>query len=96
MLGITNHSKLPLRLLTIGGFVLSFMSLIVAVIFLIAKLVFWDFFQLGLAPLLIGIFFFGAIQAFFIGVLGEYIGSIHTKVRNMPLVIEVERINFDD
>jgi glycosyltransferase involved in cell wall biosynthesis len=96
MLGITNHSKLPLRLLTIGGFVLSFMSLIVAVVFLIAKLVFWDIFQLGLAPLLIGIFFFGAIQAFFIGVLGEYIGSIHTKVRNMPLVIEVERINFDD
>jgi glycosyltransferase involved in cell wall biosynthesis len=96
MLGITNHSKLPLRLLTIGGFVLSFLSLIVAVIFLIAKLVFWDIFQLGLAPLLIGIFFFGAVQAFFIGVLGEYIGSIHTKVRNMPLVIEAERINFDD
>lgn len=96
MLGITNHSKLPLRLLTIGGFVLSFMSLIVAIAFLIAKLVFWDVFQLGLAPLLIGIFFFGAVQAFFIGVLGEYIGSIHTKVRKMPLVIESERINFDD
>ena len=66
-----------------------------AVGFLIAKLIFWNSFQLGTAPMLIGIFFFGAIQTFFIGVIGEYIGSIHTQVRNMPLVIEQERINFD-
>lgn len=94
MLGITNHSKIPLRLMTMGGFVLSIFSLMMAICFLIAKLVFWDSFQLGMAPMLIGIFFFGAVQTFFIGVLGEYIGSIHTQVRHMPLVIEKERINF--
>lgn len=94
MLGITNHSKMPLRLMTMGGFLLSFMSLLVALIFLIAKLVYWNSFQLGMAPILIGIFFFGAIQTFFIGVLGEYIGSIQTQVRNMPLVVEMERVNF--
>jgi len=94
MIGITNHSKIPLRIMTIGGFGLSFLSALVAVGFLIAKLIFWNSFQLGTAPMLIGIFFFGAIQTFFIGVIGEYIGSIHTQVRNMPLVIEQERINF--
>ncbi len=95
MLGITNHSKVPLRIMTIGGFALSLLSLLTAMSFLIAKLVFWDSFQLGMAPILIGLFFFGAMQAFCIGLLGEYIGSIHTKVRNMPLVIESERVNFD-
>jgi hypothetical protein len=94
MLGITNHSKIPLRLMAMGGFALSFLSLIVALIFLIAKLLYWDSFQLGTAPIIIGIFFFGAIQSFFIGILGEYIGSIHTQVRNMPLVTEIERVNF--
>jgi glycosyltransferase involved in cell wall biosynthesis len=95
MLGITNHSKIPLRLMTFSGFILAFLSLMVSISFLIAKLVYWDSFQLGTAPVLIGIFFFGAIQAFFIGVLGEYIGSIHTQVRNMPLVVELERVNFN-
>lgn len=94
MLGITNHSKIPLRVMTMGGFLLSFLSLLVAIGFLIAKLTFWNSFEIGTAPILIGIFFFAAIQMFFIGLLGEYIGSIHTKVRNMPLVIESERINF--
>lgn len=94
MLGITNHSKLPLRLMAMGGFLLSILSLLVAFGFLIAKLVFWNYFQLGISPMLIGIFFFGAIQMFFIGLLGEYIASIHTQVRNMPLVIEAERVNF--
>jgi polyisoprenyl-phosphate glycosyltransferase len=94
MLGITNHSKIPLRLMALGGFALSFLSLIVAIIFLFAKLLYWDSFQLGTAPIIIGIFFFGAIQAFFIGILGEYIGSIHTQVRKMPLVTELERVNF--
>lgn len=94
MLGITNHSKIPLRLMAMSGFLLSFLSLLVALMFFVAKLVYWDSFQLGTAPILIGIFFFGAIQAFFIGVLGEYIGSIHTQVRKMPLVVEMERVNF--
>ena len=94
MLGITNHSKIPLRLMAMCGFLLAILSLVVAIFFLIAKFVYWDSFQLGTAPILIGIFFFGAIQAFFIGVLGEYIGSIHTQVRDMPLVVELERVNF--
>ncbi|SBT03580.1 Glycosyl transferase [Candidatus Accumulibacter aalborgensis] len=95
MLGITNHSKLPLRLMAMSGFLLSLLSLLVALAFLIAKLAYWDSFQLGTAPMLIGIFFFGAMQTFFIGVIGEYIASIHTQVRNMPLVVEIERVNFD-
>jgi glycosyltransferase involved in cell wall biosynthesis len=94
MIGITNHSKVPLRLMTIGGFLVSFLSVLAALGFLIAKLVSWDSFQLGTAPILIGLFFFGAVQAFFIGIIGEYIGSIYTQVRNMPLVIELERVNF--
>lgn len=94
MLGITNHSKIPLRLMAMSGFILSFLSLLVAMAFFIAKLLYWNSFQLGSAPMLIGIFFFGAVQTFFIGVLGEYVGSIHTQVRKMPLVIESERVNF--
>lgn len=94
MLGITNHSKLPLRLMAMGGFLLSILSLLAAFGFLIAKLLFWNYFQIGISPILIGIFFFGAVQMFFIGLLGEYIASIHTQVRNMPLVIEAERVNF--
>jgi glycosyltransferase involved in cell wall biosynthesis len=95
MLGITNHSKLPLRLMTMAGFGVSLLSLFTALVYLAAKLVFWNSFQVGIAPLLIGIFFFGAVQLFFMGLIGEYIGAIHTKVRNMPLVIEQERVNFD-
>jgi glycosyltransferase involved in cell wall biosynthesis len=95
MLGITNHSKVPLRLMAMGGFALAILSLLAAFGFLVAKLLFWNSFQVGVAPILIGIFFFGAIQMLFIGLLGEYIGSIHTKIRDMPLVIELERVNFD-
>jgi glycosyltransferase involved in cell wall biosynthesis len=94
MLGITNHSKIPLRMMAMSGFLLAFLSLMVAIFYLLAKLTNWNSFQLGMSPILISIFFFGAIQAFFIGVIGEYIGSIHTQVRNMPLVVEVERVNF--
>lgn len=95
MLGITNHSKIPLRIATMTGFAISLLSLLVALIYLVAKLVFWNSMQLGTAPLLIGIYFFGAVQLFFIGVLGEYIGSIHTQVHKRPRVVERERINFD-
>jgi hypothetical protein len=92
MLGITNHSKVPLRLLTLGGFMLSIVSMAIALFFLVAKLVFWNSFSLGLAPILIGMFFFASVQMLFIGLLGEYIGAIYTK---LPLVVELERINFD-
>lgn len=95
MLGIVNHSKLPLRLLTMAGFALALLSFLVALAYLVLKLLFWNSFNLGMAPLLIGIFFFGAMQLFFMGFLGEYIGSIHTRVRQIPRVIEDERVNFD-
>lgn len=95
MLGITNHSKVPLRLATMAGFVLSLLALLVAVVYLAMKLMFWDTFELGLAPLVIGVYFFGCVQLFFIGIVGEYVGSIHTQVYHRPLVIEKERINFD-
>ena len=95
MLGITNHSKVPLRIATMAGFTLSILSLVIALVYLVLKLAWWDTFNLGLAPLVIGVYFFGAVQLFFIGVLGEYIGSIHTQVHKRPLVVEKERINFD-
>ncbi|OWF80303.1 glycosyltransferase [Yersinia rohdei] len=95
MLGITNHSKVPLRLMVIGGALLAGFSLLAAFGFLIAKLAFWDSFQMGIAPLLISLFFFSSVQILFLGMLGEYLGSVHTKIRNMPLVIESERVNFD-
>lgn len=95
MLGVTSHSKVPLRLMTIGGFVVSILSLVVAVAFLAAKLLFWDLFQLGIAPILIGMFLLASVQMFFIGLLGEYIGFVYTRVRKMPVVVELERVNFD-
>jgi glycosyltransferase involved in cell wall biosynthesis len=94
MLGITNHSKVPLRLATMLGFALSAASFGVAILYLILKLVFWQQFALGLAPLIISVFFFGSVQLFFIGILGEYIGAIHTQVMKRPHVVELERINF--
>lgn len=95
MLGITKHSRVPLRLMAMLGFGLSCLSLLTALGYLLAKVVFWNSFELGLAPVLIGIFFFGAMQLFFLGLLGEYIGAIQTQVRNLPLVVEAERINFE-
>jgi glycosyltransferase involved in cell wall biosynthesis len=94
MLGITNHSKIPLRLVTFSGFVISFLSMMVGLGYFIYKVLFWDRFDLGIAPLVIGIFFFAAVQLFFIGIIGEYVGSIYTQVLKRPLVIEKERINF--
>lgn len=94
MLGITSHSKIPLRLATMLGFFLSFLSLLVAAGYLIYKLLFWYSFSAGMAPVIIGLFFFGSIQMFFIGILGEYIGAIHAQVLKRPLVVEKERINF--
>lgn len=94
MLGITNHSKVPLRLATMLGFLISILSILVAMGYFIYKLIFWNNFNVGIAPLVIGFFFFASVQLFFIGILGEYIGSIHTQVLKRPLVIEKERINF--
>ena len=95
MLGFVNHSKVPLRMATFVGFSVAILSLPVALSYFIYKLIFWQRFQLGAAPIVIGIFFFAAVQLFFIGIIGEYIGAIYTQVKNRPLVIEKERINFD-
>jgi len=93
-LGIVNHSKVPLRLATMIGFGLASLSLLVAFGYLVAKLLFWNRFTLGIAPMVIGFFFLSAVQLLFIGIVGEYIGSIYTQVRNHPHVFEQERINF--
>jgi glycosyltransferase involved in cell wall biosynthesis len=94
MLGITNFSKVPLRVAAMLGFAMALLSLIVALIYFVYKLVFWYSLPVGTAPLVIGLFFFASVQLFFIGILGEYIGAIHTQVLNRPLVVEKERINF--
>ena len=95
MIGITSHSRVPLRLATMAGFFLGLGSLLVAALYLIAKLLFWKSFALGQAPVLIGVFFFGSVQMFFVGILGEYIGAIHAQVHPRPWVIERERLNLE-
>jgi len=95
MLGVTKHSKVPLRVMIFSGFGVAFLSFLTGLGYLLAKLFFWDAFALGIAPVVIGFFFFFAVQMIFLGVLGEYISSIQTQVRNLPHVIEAERINFD-
>lgn len=94
--GIVNHSKIPLRVATMVGFVASVASFTTALGYFIAKLLFWYRLPIGFAPVIIGLFCVASVQLFFLGVLGEYVGSIYTQVRNRPLVIEEERINFDD
>ncbi|MFC1454022.1 glycosyltransferase family 2 protein [Verrucomicrobiota bacterium] len=94
LLGLTSHSKVPLRLAVIVGFIAAVVSLAVALFYLVYKLLFWNSFTVGLAPLVVGIFFFSSVQLLFLGIVGEYVGSIHTYVQNRPLVVEKERINF--
>jgi len=94
MTGFVNHTKLPLRLAAFAGFLVAVLSLLVAFGYFIYKLLFWQTFSLGLAPIVIGLFFFASVQLIFIGIIGEYIGAIWTQVKNRPLVIEEERINF--
>ena len=96
MLGIVSHSKLPLRIASISGFIMSIASFILAIVYLILKLLHWDSFSAGTAPILIGIFFFSAVQLFFLGILGEYIGVLLTRVTDRPHVFEKKRVNFDD
>ncbi len=95
MLGFVSYSKVPLRLASFIGFGVSFLSFFVALIYLVYKLIFWSDFSVGIAPLVIGFFFFGGVQLFFLGIIGEYIGVIFTQVKKRPLVIEKERINFE-
>jgi len=94
MLGIIKHSRAPLRFVTFLGFVLSFFSLLTAFIYFIYKIIFWNSFEVGIAPLVIGIFGFASIQVLLLGIIGEYVGILLIHIRNLPLVIEKERINF--
>jgi len=95
MLGITSLSKVPLRLVTFAGFACSLLCVMVSFGYFIYKLIYWNRFSAGMAPLIIGGFFFLSLQMIFIGILGEYIGAIHSIVQKRPLVIEQERINFE-
>lgn len=94
MLGVTNYTKIPLRLATMFGFLSALVSFLIGLIYLVYKLIFWYQFSLGSAPLVIGLFFLGSVQLLFLGIVGEYIGAIYTQVMHRPLIIEKERINF--
>ena len=96
MLGITPYTKIILRLATFIGFFVGVISLLLSIVYLVLKLIYWNSFPAGTAPILIGMFFLGSLQLFFIGILGEYIMNINTKVLKRPLVVEEERINFDE
>lgn len=94
MISFTSYTKIGLRLATIFGFIMAAISMLVAFTYLVLKLLFWNNFPMGTAPILIGIFVFGSVQLFFIGLLGEYILTINTRLMKRPLVIEEERIGF--
>ena len=94
MLGITKLSKVPLRLVTFAGFAGSLLSLLGGLAYFAYKLLFWRNFTVGIAPIAIGMFFLGSLQLLFMGIIGEYVGNIHTQVHNRPLVVERERLNF--
>ena len=92
--GITSDSRVLIRIATMFGFAASAISLLIAFIYLLLKIIFWKKFQIGIASIAIGVFFFASVQLFFIGLIGEYVGAILTQVKKRPLVIEKERINF--
>ena len=94
MLSFTSYTKVGLHLVTFVGLILSALSVLAAFVYLILKLIYWDRFSAGLAPMIIGLFFLNAIELLFIGFVGEYVMSINTRVMNRPLVIEEERLNF--
>ncbi len=96
MLSFTSYTKIGLRIATMLGFVMSALSIVSALVYLILKLLYWDRFAAGTIPILLGIFVLGSVQLFFIGLLGEYLLSINSRIMKRPLVIEEERINFND
>ena len=95
MTGFVNHTKLPLRIAVFIGLFTGAISFIIAMFYLVYKLIYWDTFNAGTAPLVVGMFFLASVQLFFIGIIGEYIGAIYTHVKNRPHVIEKERVNFE-
>lgn len=96
MLSFTSYTKVGLRIATFLGFGCSAVSVLIGLAYLVLKLIFWDFFSIGYAPIMIGVFVLGGIQLFFIGLIGEYILNINTRVINRPIVVEEKRLNFDD
>ncbi|MDY3791494.1 MAG: glycosyltransferase family 2 protein [Oscillospiraceae bacterium] len=96
MLSFTSYTKIGMRIATIIGFIIAFLSIVIGLVYLVLKLVYWDSFAMGNAPMLIGIFVLGGIQIFFIGLLGEYVLNINSRMMKRPLVIEERRLNFDD
>lgn len=94
MLSFTSYTKVGLRVATIIGFLFSLLTMLMAIIYLCAKLIWWEAFPMGTAPMLIGMFFIGSVQLFFIGLVGEYVLNINARVMHRPLVVEEKRINF--
>lgn len=92
---ITSYTKIGLRSATFIGGTVGLISIIIAIVYFIRKLIHWYSFPMGIAPLVIGVFLLGGIQLFFIGMLGEYVLNINTRLMNRPLVVEEERINFE-
>ncbi|MCM1185515.1 MAG: glycosyltransferase family 2 protein [Lachnoclostridium sp.] len=95
MLSFTSYTKVGLRLATWGGFITGFVSILIAIVYMIMKLIYWDRFVAGMAPILLAVLIIGSVQLFFIGFLGEYVISMNKRIMNRPLVIEEERLNFD-
>ena len=95
IVGIIKHSKIPLRIITFIGLTASFLSFVISIIFLFRKIFNWDSFDVGVAPLIIGLFMLASIQIFLLGFIGEYVMNILQQTRNLPLVVEKKRINFD-
>ncbi len=96
MLSFTSYTKVGLRMATFLGFTVALLSFIIAIVYLILKIVYWDRFVAGSVPMLLGMFFIGSVELIFLGLIGEYILSINTRIMNRPLVIEEERINFEE
>lgn len=96
MLSITSYTKIGLRVATFIGMIVALISLGIGLVYLIMKLIWWDRFSAGMAPMLIGVFFIGSLQLFFIGLIGEYIMNMNKRLMNRPLVVEEERINFKE
>ena len=94
LLSFTSYTKVGLRVATLIGFLFALITMLIAVVYFIAKIMWWDSFPMGTAPMLIGMFFLGSIQLFFIGLLGEYILNINARIMHRPLVVEEKRINF--
>jgi glycosyltransferase involved in cell wall biosynthesis len=95
MLGIINYSKIPLRLATFAGFAGAMLSFLIALGYLVAKLIYWRTFTVGVAPMIIGVFFIQSLLLVFLGVMGEYIGAIYTHMQHRPFAVELERVNFE-